>query len=77
MAVAVLLERIAYRPLRNAPRLVPLDHRHRRLAVPPIHGPASSVGLQGYPSVAVLERTFTILGIPIGKTLLLAIVTRW
>ena len=28
---AVLTERVAYRPLRKAPRLVPLDHCHRRI----------------------------------------------
>ena len=37
--VAVLLERVAYRPLRNAPRLVAPHHRDRRLALPPEHGP--------------------------------------
>ena len=30
--VGVLIERFAYRPLRNAPRLAPLHHGHRRLA---------------------------------------------
>jgi branched-chain amino acid transport system permease protein len=76
MAVAVLLERVAYRPLRNAPRLVPL-----------ITAIGASLFLQytaasffgsdskGYPSIAALEGTWTILGIPIGKTLLVAIVT--
>ena len=34
VGTAVLLERLAYRPLRNAPRLVPADHRDRRLALP-------------------------------------------
>jgi branched-chain amino acid transport system permease protein len=75
MAVAVLLERVAYRPLRNAPRLVPL-----------ITAIGASLFLQytaasffgsdskGYPSIASLEGTWTILGIPIAKTLLLAIV---
>jgi branched-chain amino acid transport system permease protein len=75
MAVAVLLERVAYRPLRNAPRLVPL-----------ITAIGASLFLQytaasffgsdskGYPSIASLEGTWTIVGIPIAKTLLLAIV---
>jgi branched-chain amino acid transport system permease protein len=75
MGVAVLLERVAYRPLRNAPRLVPL-----------ITAIGASLFLQytaasffgsdskGYPSIASLEGTWTILGIPIAKTLLLAIV---
>jgi branched-chain amino acid transport system permease protein len=76
MLVAVLLERIAYRPLRNAPRLVPL-----------ITAIGASLFLQytfasffgseskGYPSIASLEGTWTILGIPIAKTLVLTIVT--
>jgi branched-chain amino acid transport system permease protein len=75
MAVAVLLERVAYRPLRNAPRLVPL-----------ITAIGASLFLQytaasffgsdskGYPTIAALEGTWTILGIPIGRSLLVAIV---
>jgi branched-chain amino acid transport system permease protein len=75
MAVAVLLERVAYRPLRNAPRLVPL-----------ITAIGASLFLQytaasffgsdskGYPSIASLEGTWTILGIPVAKTLVLTIV---
>jgi branched-chain amino acid transport system permease protein len=76
MLVAVLLERIAYRPLRNAPRLVPL-----------ISAIGASLFLQysfagffgsesrGYPSVKALEGTWTILGVPIARTLVVAIVT--
>ena len=75
MAVAVLLERVAYRPLRNAQRLVPL-----------ITAIGASLFLQytaasffgsnskGYPSIASLEGTWTILGIPIAKTLAVTIV---
>jgi branched-chain amino acid transport system permease protein len=75
MAVAVLLERVAYRPLRNAPRLVPL-----------ITAIGASLFLQytaasffgsdskGYPSIASLEGTWTVLGIPVAKTLVLTIV---
>jgi branched-chain amino acid transport system permease protein len=74
MLVAVLLERIAYRPLRNAPRLVPL-----------ITAIGASLFLQytfasffgseskGYPSIPDLEGTWTILGVPIGKTLVLTV----
>ncbi|MFV1857841.1 MAG: branched-chain amino acid ABC transporter permease [Anaerolineales bacterium] len=62
--VAVLLERVAYRPLRNAPRLVPL-----------ITAIGASLFLQytfrglygssfrSYPEVAVLRGTVTILGV--------------
>jgi branched-chain amino acid transport system permease protein len=75
MAVAVLLERVAYRPLRNAPRLVPL-----------ITAIGASLFLQytaasffggnskGYPDIPSLEGTWTILGIPIAKTLAITIV---
>jgi branched-chain amino acid transport system permease protein len=75
MLVAILLERVAYRPLRNAPRLVPL-----------ITAIGASLFLQytfasffgsesrGYPSIASLEGTWTILGIPIARTLVVAIV---
>jgi branched-chain amino acid transport system permease protein len=75
MAVAVLLERVAYRPLRNAPRLVPL-----------ITAIGASLFLQytaasffgsnskGYPSIDSLEGTWTILGVPIGRSLVVAIV---
>jgi branched-chain amino acid transport system permease protein len=75
MAVAVLLERVAYRPLRNAPRLVPL-----------ITAIGASLFLQytfasffgseskGYPSIASLEGTWTILGVPIARALVVAIV---
>jgi branched-chain amino acid transport system permease protein len=75
MGVAVLLERVAYRPLRNAPRLVPL-----------ITAIGASLFLQytaasffgsnskGYPDIAALEGTWTILGLPIAKTLVLTMV---
>jgi len=76
MLVAVLLERVAYRPLRNAPRLVPL-----------ITAIGASLFLQytfasffgsesrGYPSIAALEGTWTILGVPIAKTLVVTFVS--
>jgi branched-chain amino acid transport system permease protein len=75
MLVAMLLERVAYRPLRNAPRLVPL-----------ITAIGASLFLQytfasffggdskGYPSVSSLEGTWTILGVPIGRSLVVTIV---
>jgi branched-chain amino acid transport system permease protein len=74
MLVAVLLERVAYRPLRNAPRLVPL-----------ITAIGASLFLQytfasffgstsrGYPSIASLEGNWTILGVPIARTLVLTV----
>jgi branched-chain amino acid transport system permease protein len=75
MLVAMLLERVAYRPLRNAPRLVPL-----------ITAIGASLFLQytfasffgseskGYPSVDSLEGAWTILGVPIGRSLLVTII---
>jgi branched-chain amino acid transport system permease protein len=68
MGVAMLLERVAYRPLRNAPRLVPL-----------ITAIGASLFLQntfrgffgsqtrGYPTPDVLGGKWTILGVPILK----------
>ena len=75
MAVAVLLERVAYRPLRNAPRLVPLitaigASLFLQYTAASLFGSDS----KGYPTIAALEGTWTILGIPIDRTLLLAIV---
>jgi branched-chain amino acid transport system permease protein len=75
MIVAVLLERIAYRPLRRAPRLVPLI-----TAIGASLFIANSVrGLYGervlgYPSLDVLQGTINILGIPILKTQAVVIV---
>jgi branched-chain amino acid transport system permease protein len=75
VGIAVLLERIAYRPLRNSPRLVPL-----------ITAIGASLFLQntfrglfgsqtrGYPLTAGLEGTWHILGIPIQKVQVIVIV---
>ena len=76
MVVAILLERIAYRPLRRAPRLVPLI-----TAIGASLFISNSVrGLYGeqvkaYPSIPALEGRIDILGIPILKTQALVIVT--
>jgi branched-chain amino acid transport system permease protein len=73
--VAVLLERIAYRPLRNSPRLVPL-----------ITAIGASLFLQntfrglfgaqtrGYPEFNSLKGAWSILGVPILKTKFIVIV---
>jgi branched-chain amino acid transport system permease protein len=73
--VAILLERIAYRPLRGAPRLVPL-----------ITAIGASLFLQntfrgffgarsrGYPVPDALEGQWKILGVPIGRAEVLVIV---
>jgi branched-chain amino acid transport system permease protein len=76
MGVAVLLERVAYRPLRNAPRLVPL-----------ITAIGASLFLQytfsgffgsdakGYPTPQSLNGTMNIAGFPVARTQLLTIIT--
>jgi branched-chain amino acid transport system permease protein len=76
MLVAMLLERVAYRPLRNAPRLVPLitaigASLFLQYTFASFFGSQS----QGYPSMKSLEGTWTILGVPIGRSLVLTIVT--
>ena len=73
--IAVLLERVAYRPLRNAPRLVPL-----------ITAIGASLFLQntargffgdqdqGYPTPDSLNGSWRIFGVPIERTALIVIV---
>jgi branched-chain amino acid transport system permease protein len=73
--LAVLLERIAYRPLRRAPRLVPLI-----TAIGASLFISNSVrGLYGeqvkaYPALTILQGKIDLFGIPILKTHLLVIV---
>jgi branched-chain amino acid transport system permease protein len=76
MVVALLLERIAYRPLRNAPRLVPL-----------ITAIGASLFLQntargffgaqsrGYGVPTVLEGTWTILGVEVNRIQVVVLIT--
>jgi branched-chain amino acid transport system permease protein len=74
--VAVLLERIAYRPLRNAPRLVPLI-----TAIGASLFIANSFrgffGPQpyGFPRPTVLDGSVEIIGIPVARVQLLVFVT--
>ena len=74
-SLAVLLERIAYRPLRRAPRLVPLI-----TAIGASLFISNSVrGLYGeqvkaYPALTVLQGKFDIFGIPILKTHVVVII---
>lgn len=73
--IAILLERIAYRPLRRAPRLVPLitaigasfflQYTFRGFF---------GSGVKGYPEPEALKGTITILGIDILKTQALVII---
>jgi branched-chain amino acid transport system permease protein len=67
-ATAVLLERLAYRPLRNAPRLVPLitaigASLFLQNAVRGFFGPQS----RGYPRPAFLAGSWSVAGIEIPK----------
>ena len=76
MGVAVLLERVAYRPLRNAPRLVPL-----------ITAIGASLFLQntargffgaqnrGFGVPEVLEGTWTVLGLEVSRVQVMVVLT--
>ena len=76
MVVAILLERIAYRPLRNAPRLVPLitaigasfflQYTFRGLY---------GAGFQAYPTLQSLKGSWDFLGIQVFKTQVVVIVS--
>ncbi len=76
MVVAILLERIAYRPLRNAPRLVPLitaigasfflQYTFRGLY---------GAGFQAYPTLQSLKGSWAFLGIQVFKTQVVVIVS--
>ena len=73
--VAVILERMAYRPLRGAPRLVPLitaigASLFLQYTFRGLYGPQT----RGYPNVEALDGRVDLLGFAIGKTQLLAIV---
>jgi branched-chain amino acid transport system permease protein len=73
--VAVLLERVAYRPLRNAPRLVPLitaigASLFLQNSVRGFFGPQS----RGYPSIHAVQGYWKVLGIPILRIEVLTIV---
>jgi branched-chain amino acid transport system permease protein len=76
MIVAILLERIAYRPLRRAPRLVPLitaigASLFISNSVRGIYGEQ----VKAYPNIPALEGRIDILGIPILTTQAIVIVT--
>jgi branched-chain amino acid transport system permease protein len=73
--VAVLLERVAYRRLRAAPRLIPLITSigasfFIQYAFRGLFGP----GVQSYPSVDVLTGSWTVFGIDIAKTQAIVVV---
>jgi branched-chain amino acid transport system permease protein len=75
LTIAVLLERIAYRPLRRAPRLVPLitaigASYFLQYAFLGLFGS----NVKSYPDIDILKGTTTVLGIEILKSQLLVIV---
>lgn len=74
-AVALLLERVAYRPLRNAPRLIPFITAigasfFLQYAIAGLFG----TGFKTYPRVPGLEGAFQLLGFRIAKTQALVVV---
>jgi len=74
--LAILLERIAYRPLRNAPRLVPLITAigasfFLQYAFRGFFGS----GLQAYPELDILKGTWTFGSIPVYKTQVVVIIS--
>jgi branched-chain amino acid transport system permease protein len=69
MIVAILLERIAYRPLRRAPRLVPLitaigASLFISNSVRGLYGD----GVKAYPRIDLFQGSFNIMGVPILKS---------
>jgi branched-chain amino acid transport system permease protein len=73
--IAVLLERLAYRPLRRAPRLVPLITAigasfFLQYAFRGLFGS----GIKSYPEIEILDGVWIILGIPILKVRVVVIV---
>jgi len=67
--VAIILERVAYRPLRNAPRLVPLitaigASYFLQYTFRGLYGTGKKV----YPDPAILSGKWNILGVPVLKT---------
>lgn len=76
MGVAVLLERVAYRPLRRAPRLVPLITAiGASLFIQYTFRGLYGSGTRSYPTIDILTGTVNILGIEILKTQLIVIVS--
>ncbi|HEX6474320.1 MAG TPA: branched-chain amino acid ABC transporter permease [Candidatus Limnocylindria bacterium] len=76
MLLAILLERIAYRPLRRAPRLVPLITAvGASLFISNSARGMFGEQVKAYPRIEALEGPITIMGIPVQKTQALVILT--
>jgi branched-chain amino acid transport system permease protein len=75
MTVAILLERIAYRPLRGAPRLVPLITAiGASLVLQYSFRMLYGTGVRAYPQIDILVGRWEILGIPILRSQAVVIV---
>jgi branched-chain amino acid transport system permease protein len=76
MVVALLLERIAYRPLRNAPRLVPLITAiGASLFLSNTARGFFGAQSRGYGVPTVLEGTWTILGVEVNRIQVVVLIT--
>jgi branched-chain amino acid transport system permease protein len=76
MAVALMLERIAYRPLRNAPRLVPLITAiGASLFLSNTARGFFGAQSRGYGVPTQLEGTWTILGVEVNRIQLVVLIT--
>jgi branched-chain amino acid transport system permease protein len=74
--IAVLLERLAYRPLRGAPRLVPLITAiGASLFLQNTFREFFGAQVRGYPDINTLNGYWNVLGIPVLKTNAIVIVT--
>ena len=75
VGIALLLERIAYRPLRNAPRLVPLITAiGASLFLQNTYRGFFGAEAKGYATPSSLSGTWTIFGVPILKTQLVVMI---
>jgi branched-chain amino acid transport system permease protein len=76
MIIAILLERICYRPLRNAPRLVPLITAiGASFFLQYVFRGFYGSGTKGYPTIMALRGTVHILGIDMFKSQLVVIIS--
>jgi branched-chain amino acid transport system permease protein len=74
--IAVLLERICYRPLRNAPRLVPLITAiGASFFLQYVFRGFYGSGSKGYPTFTILKGTFNIFGITVFKVQTVVIIS--
>jgi branched-chain amino acid transport system permease protein len=74
--IAILLERIAYRPLRTAPRLVPLITAiGASFFLLYVFRGLYGSGSYGYPAIKALEQSWTYAGIQIYKTQVVVIIS--